>query len=222
MASTKYIIAEQVMYRLDGGWPDIAAGVQREDLYKAIEQKVNTMIGARQFTMNLPSGETIPDNLMLATYEDIEVVSANSGQSKTILPAIPISLPKNAGINEVRPVLNVVPTGDKILGDPMIPMLQGQDFLLKADTLLNNLLGQFAYIPRGNTIVYNKDLTTLGITKVDMQLVVFDISQYSETDPLPIPADYEEQIVNELFNQFAGVTPETGIVNKNTTIQNKA
>lgn len=219
--TTKYLIAEQVQLRLEGGYADIAASVQREDLYKAIEQKVNAMFKMQQFSTNLPNGETIPEGLMMATYEDVVVESYQTGSSKSTLPVMPVSLPRNAGIDEIRPKLNIVESGDTILGNPMIPMLPGQGFLLKADGLLNDLMGQFGFEPRGKNIIYNKDLTTLGITKVQMILVVFDISQYSDTEPLPIPSDYEEQIVSELVEQFAGVTPETGIVNKNTTIANQ-
>lgn len=220
--TTKYLLAEQVQMRLEGGYVDIAASVQREDLYKAIEQKINVMFKMNQFSTNLPNGETIPDNLSLAVYEDVLVTSAYSGRSKSTLPVMPISLPRNAGINEIIPILNVTSSGDKIFGMPLIPLLSGQLNLLNADSLLNGLIGQWGYEPAGKIIYYTKDLTVFGVTKVQMKLVVFDMSVYSDTDYLPIPSDYEEQIVTELFNQFAGIVPETGIVNKTTTIENNA
>lgn len=215
--TTKKLLSDQILYKLSGGKPDSGFPIDERDLWKAIEQKVNSMFKMQQFSINLPNGETIPDNLMLATYEDVVVTSSNSGQSKSVLPVMPISLPKNAGINEVRPVISVVPTGDRILGDPMVPLISGQDFLLKADTLLNNLLGQFSYTPNGRSVIYNKDLTTLNITKVDMKLVVFDISQYGINDYLPVPSDMEAQIVNELIQEFSPVTAESGQVNNWTT-----
>lgn len=214
--STKKSISDSVLYKLAGGIPTKSFPVHEEDIWSSIEQKTNAMFAMKQFSVNLPSGETIPDNLALATYEDVVVTSGNSGQSKSTLPVMPISLPKNVGIYEVRPVLSVVPTGDRILGDPMIPMLAGQDFLLKTDSLLNNLLGQFAYTPKGRTIVYNKDLTTLGITKVDIQLVVLDMSQYGVTDILPIPASYETELEDQLIQEFAPVVAKTGVVSNFT------
>ena len=220
--TTKYLLAEQVQMRLEGGYPDIAQAVQRPDLYKAIEQKINAMYKMSQFSINLPSGGTIPDNMALATYEDIEVTRTSNERCKCTLPVMPISLPRNAGINEIRPVLNLVDSGDRMLGNPLIPMQAGQNFLLQADKLLNNLLGQWSYEVNGKTIIINKDITVFGITTVDMKLVVFDMNEYSETDVLPIPADSQEQIVKELVNEFAGVVPESGIVNKTTTLQNIA
>jgi len=219
--STKYLLAEQVMIRLEGGYADIAASVQREDLYKAIEQKINAMFKMSQFSQNLPSGETIPDNLALAAYEGVDVVSFNTGKSRSTLPVMPISLPRNAGINEIIPVLSIAESGDKIYGTPLIPLIAGQEYLLQADSLLNDLMGQWGYTSNGRTVNYTKDITKLGITKVDMKLVVFDMSQYSETDVLPIPADYQQQIITELVEQFASVQPESGAVNNFTTAQNK-
>lgn len=214
---TKKLCSDQVLYKLSGGNPDSGFPIDERDIWNSIDQKVNAMFKMQQFSVNLPNGETIPENLAIATYEDVAIVSASSGKSKSTLPVMPISLPKNAGINEIRPVLSMVDSGDKILGSPMVPLLAGQEYLLQADTLLNDLMGQFGYTPNGFTIYYTKDLTVFGITKVDMKLVVMDISQYSVTDILPIPADFEDQLLNDLVAEFSPVTAESGQVNNWTT-----
>lgn len=221
MSVTKKILSDQVLYRLSGGVPDGNSTVDERDVWKAIEQKVNALFKLSQFAVNLPSGETIPDNLMLATYENISVVKANEGQTKSTLPVMPISLPRNAGINEIIPVLTVT-SNTRLVGSPFIPMLAGQNYLLQSDTLLNDLMGNVGYTPNGRTIVYTRDLLLMGITKVDMKLVIFDLSQYGINDILPIPADMEDKIITDLYNQFAGVTPEQGIVNNFTNANQKA
>lgn len=219
--SNKKILAEQVLFRLYGGMPDVAAPVQLEDVYKALEQKVNSQFALQQFTVNLPNAGTIPNNLAIGTYEDVAVTSNSNGTSKSTLPVMPITLPRNAGIQEIRPQISS--TGNtKILGNPFVPLQFGQRYLLDADKLLNSLFGQVSYEPSGMTVTYKKDVTLLGVTKVDMKLVVLDMSQYSETDPLPIPSDAEDMLVNELVKQFSPVQPESGAVNNYTTAeQNK-
>lgn len=218
--NTKRLVSDQVLFRIEGGWPDAASAVQKQDIWKALEQKVNGIFKLQQAAINLPSGETIPDGLAVATYEDIAVSRYGDRFSKSTLPIMPISLPKNAGIQMILPVLNITPTGDRIHGAPLIPLVQGQRELLQTDRLLNDLLGRWGYTPNGMTVYYTKDLTTFGVTLVDMKLIVFDIATLSETDILPIPQDMMEQIITELVQMFAPVQPETGIVNKNTTIQN--
>lgn len=214
--TTKKLISESVLYKLAGGIPTKSFPIHEEDIWSSLEQKINAMLGMRQFNMTLPSGETIPDNLVLATYQDVTVSSFNSGNAKSILPVMPVSLPRNAGINEIRPVLNLTSSGDRILGNPMIPLLAGQNYLLQADSLLNSLQGQFAYEPNGRNVIYTSDITTFSITKVDMKLVVFDMSQYGINDYLPIPSDYEAELEAQLIQEFAPVVAKTGVVSNFT------
>lgn len=208
--STKYLMAEQVLMRLAGGYRDVAQSVQMEDVVKAIEQVINSMFQTQYYNATLPTGETVPDNLMIAFYENI-VVESYGDKAKAQLPIVPISLPRNMG------VYRVVNQNDI----DFIPVPLGQGALLKADKLLNDLLGSVYYEVRKNEVIFSKDITLLDVTSVNMYLVVLDISLYSNTDPLPIPANMEEEIIEKAFAKFAPVIPETGIVNNYSDLQNK-
>lgn len=210
---TKKNFSDMVLYKLAGGIPDAGFPIDERDIWDSVEHKINAKFKMEQFQVNLPSGGTIPDNLCLATYENIAVTRTSNERSKCTLPLTPVSLPRNAGINEIRPVLNLVDSGDRMLGNPIIPLQAGQSFLLDADKLLNDLMGQWGYEVNGKTIIFNKDLTTYDITKVDMKLLVFDMSQYSITDDMPIPADYINQLEDEIIQEFAAVAAESGYVN---------
>lgn len=198
--------------RLEGGFVDTAAPVQREDIYKRIEQKINEQFKIRHFAETLASGETLPENLAIATYENI-AVTVDGVKSKSILPTTPIALPKNMGIYLVY--------DPKYPDVPFIPLGRGQTALLRTDTLLNDVFGMIAYEPKNTTITYNRDLTLFGVNVVTIELVVMDLSLYSETEYLPIPSDYESKLIEELVQEFSGVTPESGLVNKNTTAGNQ-
>ena len=208
--TTKYLMAEQVLLRLAGGYRDSNQPVQMEDVVKAIEQVVNSTFQMQYYSATLPTGETIPDNLMVAFYEDIPVTSFGE-KAKATLPVMPISLPRNMGVYRVT---------DENDND-YIPVPLGQGALIKADKLLNDLLGSVWYELRNFTVVFSKDITLLGVTSVNMYLVVMDISLYSNTDPLPIPAGAEEEIIEKVFAKFAIVTPETGIVDNYSAATNK-
>ena len=175
--TTKYLMAEQVLLRLAGGYRDSNQPVQMEDVVKAIEQVVNSTFQMQYYSATLPTGETIPDNLMVAFYENIPV-SSYGEKAKSTLPVMPISLPRNMGVYRVT---------DENDND-YIPVPLGQGALIRADKLLNDLLGSVWYEIRNFTVVFSKDITLLGVTAVNMYLVVMDISLYSNTDPLPIPA----------------------------------
>lgn len=213
---TKKQFSDMVLYKLAGGIPDSGFPIDERDIWDALEHKVNAMFKMQQFKMNLPSGGTIPDGMYLATYEGVAVTRTSNERSKCTLPVLPISLPRNAGINEIRPVLNLVESGDRMLGNPIIPVQPGQSFLLQADKLLNDLLGQWSYEPNGKTVIFSKDLTTYGISSVDMKLVVFEISNYTINQDMPIPADFTGQLEDEIIAEFAPVAAEAGYVNNFT------
>lgn len=213
MSSTKMIIGEQVLFRYYGGYIDTSGPVQLEDVYKALEQKVNSLFKLHHFDTTLPSGETTPDNLMIGTYENVAVTSLNNGKSQSILPITPISLPKNVGIYLVY--------NPDFPDFPFIPLLKGQRGLLRTDTLLNDMLGQITYEPNNNRLTFSKDLLLMGCPVVTMELCVLDMSLYSVTDPLPIPSDYEQTIIDELVQSFMPVLPEVGLVNNYTTAGQK-
>lgn len=202
--STKKVISDQVLFKLFGGIPDSAAPIDERDIWKSLEQKANALFKLRHFDTTLPSGEMIPENTMIATYENVAVVVEGT-QSKSTLPVIPISLPKAVGIYQVYD-----PEYPEI---PFIPIQRGQRALLRTDALLNDVLGLISYEPKNNVIVYNRDLTLFGVNVVTMELCVLDMSQYGINDELPIPADFEERIINELIQEFSPVTAESGQVN---------
>jgi hypothetical protein len=219
---TKKEISDNVLYKLAGGVPDAGFPVDERDIWSSMEDIVNKMLKGQQFTINLPSGGTIPENLLLATYEDVAVTRTSNERSKCTLPAIPVSLPRNAGVNEIRPVLNLTDSGDRMLGNPIIPVQAGQTYLLQADKLLNDLMGQWGYEVNGSTVIFSKDLTVYDITKVDIKLVVFEIGSYTVNQDLPIPADWVSDLTDELVKEYAPVVPENGLVNNFTNANQKA
>lgn len=83
-----------------------------------------------------------------------------------------------------------------------IPLQQGQRLLLKGQPLISGLLEQVGYEPTGDTILFTEDITINNINFVDMKLVVLDIDSYDDFTPLPIPANFEAKIVEEVYQSF--------------------
>lgn len=193
--ATKYYLAEQVRRILTGGDPS-APAVKLQEIMGAIGQVINRKLKADVFQVTFASGDTIPDNYIVATYDNIPV-EVYKGRSRAKLPAVPVALPKGMGIYHVGAA-----------GDPddfYIPIPSGQTAMLKTQPLINDLLGRIAYEVAGNYVVFHKDITRppSSVSKVDMKLVVMDINNYSDYDPLPIPADFETDIITEVVKLFS-------------------
>ncbi len=100
---TKWILQEQVADLLKGGDPSAGTTVEPEVIVKMLEQLINASLKVDFFSTHMASGETIPDGLVLATYERIPVVKYKKDFSRAQLPAIPISLPRGMGVFFVGP-----------------------------------------------------------------------------------------------------------------------
>lgn len=215
MPSTKQLMAEQILYMLRGGNPGAASTIKLFDIKKAIEQKINYLFKVEQFQVNMPDGGTIPEGVMLATYDNIPVYTYKD-TSAASLPAIPVALPRNMGVYHVSKAGS--------LANPFIPVEAGMLALIQEEGLISNILGQTGYSVYGNLIVFNSDISTT-VSNILIQLVIMDLSQYSDYDILPVPSDMETQIVNEVFKQFAVQIPTDKIndpgVDQAATVKSK-
>lgn len=206
MSTTKYRLAEQVMLRLKGGRPDMATKVDMRDLILAVGQAANEELKGQMYKTVLPNGETIPDGLMLATFEDVPVEQWKT-ISRSVLPVIPVQLPRGMGIFRIsdpdNPHIRIIPT------------LPGQIAQAQTQRLIADFGGMHVYEPYGSYVEYDKNLLSVGINRVMMRLVVRDVDSLTDHDPLPIPADYEATIVDRVFTRFA----EMGTADKKTDVQ---
>lgn len=208
MATTKYKIAEQVILNLKGGNIKAAASVEVDEVMEYAGQVLNTLFKQEHLSVNMALGETIPEGVMLATYENVPVEKYGN-VTRATLPATPISLPRNMGIFHVARQTDI----NEEFDCGFIPIQSGQMQLIKGERLISDLLGQVGYTPKGMTLIFTKDLLAEDpATTLTMDLAVMDINLYDDYDVLPIPADMEVKVIQECFNFFAAQQPGTNIV----------
>lgn len=188
--TTKFKIAESIQ-RLLRGNPIISARIHINDIKLLIEQVANQLLKADYFAVNLPEGDTIPNNCMVFTYDNVAVTTYKTTKSKAKLPSIPISLPRNMG------VLHVSKTDT--IDEPFIPIPTSLYGIIKPQTLLGDLSGLIGYEVIGSDIVFTKNLPGLSINSVFIRLVGVDLSQVSDYDILPLSSDMEAQVVQSVY-----------------------
>lgn len=194
MATTKYKLAEQVVRLLNGGDIPVASKVHILEAKVAVEQVVNKLLKMEYLNLNIPTAELIPNGASIATYVSIPVEQYN-GRSKSTIPAMPLKLPRGIGVYQIFDPAN--------MDCPFIPLEMGQWGMLKSQPLINNLLGQVGYEWYGTDIVYTTDLTQPDPVFVTIRLVVLDMSKYTDYDILPVPADMEWEVVQEVYKLFS-------------------
>lgn len=189
--TTIYLLAEEVMRLLKGN-PVISGRFKIEDVKLLVQHNANQLLKSDYFTLTLPNGETIPQNCMVYTYDNVPVTTYKTTKSKCTLPAIPISLPRNMG------VLHISRT-DKI-DEPFIPIPTSMYGIIKPITLLGETSGIISYEVVGSDVIFNANLPGLNVNSVYMRLVGVDITSLSDNDILPLTSDLAGQVITNVYN----------------------
>ena len=196
--TTRKKIAEQVQ-RLLAGNSTINTRVHINDIKLLIEQLGNQLLKADHFAVNVPEGDTIPNNCMVFSYDAIPVTTYKTTKSKAVLPAIPISLPRNMGVLHISKV--------DAIDEAFIPIPTSMFGIIKPQALLGDLSGLIGYEVVGRDVIFTKNLPALGVNAVYIRLVGLDLAQLGDYDLLPLSADMEAQLVTQVYNILAQVPP---------------
>lgn len=190
MATTRYKIIEQIR-RLLAGNAVISSRVQNGDVRLLVEQVANKLLKTEYFSVNMPSGDTVPPNCLIYTYESIPVTTYKTTKSICTLPSMPINLPKNMGVFHVSKTDSI--------DEPFIPIASGMYGIIKVQDLLGDLSGLIGYEVFGSKIVFTKNLPGLGVNNVFIRLVGVDLNTVDDYTILPISSDMEADIVNTVY-----------------------
>lgn len=198
---TIYRLAEQALSLIEGGDLKAASSLSISEIKIACGQVINSVLKTEYLSVNLKTREYIPNGSVLALYENISVTSYN-GKSKATLPIKPMMLPRNMGVWAVYPKYTT--NGNYELDKEFIPLQMGQGALLKSQPMINDLLGQVGYETFGGELLFTKDIKGLFPDVVlAMRLAIMDISQYDDYTILPLPPEYEWQVISEVYKMYS-------------------
>lgn len=198
MATTKKRLAEGVQRILKGN-PVISARVHINDIMLLVEQVANQLLKTEHFSVSMPAGDTVPNNCMIFSYDSVPVEAYKTTKSRSKLPSIPVSLPRNMG------VLHISKTD--AVDEPFIPIPTSMYGIVKPQDMLGDLSGLIGYEVVGSEVIYTKNLVTMGINSVYMRLVGVNLSVLSDYDILPVSTDMEAQIVQMVYNMLVQAPP---------------
>lgn len=194
--TTIYSISEQILRMLKGN-PVISGRVHINEIKRLVVQVSNQLLKTEYFAVNMPSGDTIPPNCMIYTYESVPVITYKTTKSIATLPSMPINLPKNMGVFHVSKTDSI--------DEPFIPIPSGMYGIVKVQDLLGDLSGLIGYEVFGSKIVFTKNLPGLGVNNVFIRLVGSELSVLNDFEIIPISADMEAQIIQTVYTMLVGV-----------------
>jgi len=201
MSTTKNQMIERIRRVLSGGYPSTRDRVRDPEIEKHLESVINTLLKVEMFNMTYTTdGMTIPDGVMIGTYEGVPIVGGLDDTCYVILPATPMYLPEKMGVFSVYP--------SNYPQNEFIPIPAGQYYILQQIKEVNSLLGRVPYVWDGRKITIYRNLIGDGVFTVDMKLAIADLSQYGANDPLPLSPELEAQAIDAVVKLYM-VEPRT-------------
>jgi hypothetical protein len=193
--TTKSQLIERVRRILSGGYPSNRDRVKDAEIEKYLESAINRLLKMEMFNMTYTvDGMTIPDGVMLGTYENIPVVGGLNDTCTATLPVTPMYLPERMGVFSVYP--SSYPEAE------FIPIPSGQYYILQQVKEINSLLGRVPYIWDGRKLTIYRNLIGDGVFTIDIKLAVADLSTIGPNDPLPLSPELEEQAIQACVQIF--------------------
>lgn len=193
--TTKSQLIERVRRILSGGYPSNRDRVKDAEIEKHLESAINRLLKMEMFNMTYTiDGMSIPDGVMLATYENIPVVGGLNDTCTATLPVTPMYLPERMGVFSVYPTS--YPEAE------FIPIPSGQYYILQQVKEINSLLGRVPYIWDGKKLTIYRNLIGDGVFSIDIKLAVADLSTVGPNDPLPLSPELEEQAIQACAQIF--------------------
>lgn len=186
MISTLRTISEQIsrLYMRTFDRENINPKMNPRELYPLVIQTMNSLLNISAVDK---SGAVIDiPSCMIATYTGI-TVEGTTGQKYCTLPAIPVKLKHDMGVWGVKP--------DGQFGGYYIPIPNSMVSLL-SELEEADLENQNGFYVEGRTIRFIKDPATASLT---IQLLGVDPAVLADTDPLPINADMEKIVIQEVL-----------------------
>jgi hypothetical protein len=193
--TTKSQLIERVRRILSGGYPSNRDRVKDAEIEKQLESAINRLLKVEMFNMTYNTdGMTIPDGVMIGTYENIPVTQGLNDTCIATLPVTPMYLPEKMGVFSVYPTS--YPEAE------FIPIPSGQYYILQQIKEINSLLGRVPYVWDGRKLIIYRNIIGDGIFSIDLKLAVADLSTLGPNDPLPLSPELEEQAIQACAQIF--------------------
>lgn len=213
MITTKKLISDKVIDRLQNDYPNIDFKIQPRDVFLVVDDIVNAL-AKTNYIENFKLYGGI-DEGFITTWDGesaMVVVDPENQPSYFTLPAIPVALPMNGGFREIWP-LNYEYGAVKIR--------MHEDIRRTRRLMSGNMQGELSGCPKYPVFEFDQMEVRKNYSETfGLRMVIKDSSAISENAPYPIAADLVEQVVQRayLYFQEKRISPTDTIRDKNDKV----
>lgn len=193
-------MVERIRRIASGGNPSDRDRVRDADIRAALPGAISAALKMEILSTNYQiDGGSIPDGIVIATFEKQPVSFAGGNRSRVKLPVAPMLLPERIG------VFSVYPSGYP--EREFIPIPAGLVNMWLSDHAVSTIR-QGIYSWEQKTITVYEDLIAAGVEEVDIKICCVSPDVLEDNDPLPLPAELEEAVITSVL-QILNVMPRT-------------
>lgn len=198
---SKLSFSEEIRSALDADFGTRDMQVDPREIMLKLDQVVNehARLGdLENWKMN--KGEFV-DDTFTTSFEWLTVTDpSNKMPSYVQLPATPVALDTNRGIDQVY-FKNDFSAVKKKYFDPVI-ITSFKDLSSYRNTLGGELHGRISCYPKDGYLVFDRGNINATYGDIGIRLVVRDASYLGDNDPYPIPADRQHIIIDSVIKFF--------------------
>lgn len=198
---TKWSYAEEIRNILDKDFGDRDMQLDPREIILRLDQAVNEQAKLGDLeNFKLNKGEFV-DDTFITTWEWLTVTDpANKMPSYVQLPATPVALDTNRGIDQIY-FKNDFAAVKKRYYDPVI-ITSFKDLSSYRNTMGGDLGERISGYPKDGYFVFDRGDINATYGQIGMRLVVRDASAIGDNDPYPIPADRVATIMDSVIDFF--------------------
>jgi hypothetical protein len=195
---TKTILAEQIqrLYArfLDKDNPSDV--IDLREVLLLINQSINKVLKL-QVAESFKAGMVDVPKCNLIEYTCPVTADSGNNRAYITLPAVPLTLPMDMGIWSIAGATGAM--------TPYIP-IPAQDVLVFQGANLSYLEGKIGYYLQGSRVYFTKNITLSAngtVTSVVVNLLIMDISKFTDNDMLPISPEVESAIIDDVLQTIS-------------------
>lgn len=198
---TKWSYAEEVRNALDPDFGNRDMQLDPREVLLRLDQTVNELAKLGSLENWKMNRDEFIDDTWTTTFEWLTVTDpANKAPSYVQLPATPVDLPDNRGIDQVY-FKNDFSAVKKKYFDPVI-ITSFRNLSEYRNTMGGELDGRIQVYVKNGYIYFDRGNVNATYGEIGLRLVVKDAGSIGDNDPYPIPADRQRMVLDSVIDFF--------------------
>lgn len=206
---SKWSFSEEVISALQPDYTSRDLSIDPREVLLRLDQIVNEQAKLGTLENWKMNRDEFIDDTWITTWEWLTLTDpANKANSYVQLPATPMDLPDNRGVDQVY-FKNDFSAVKKKYFDPIV-ITSFRDVSTYRNTMGGELEGRISCYIKNGYLYFDRGDVNATYGQIGLRLVVKDASAIGDNDPYPIPADRQRLVIDMCIDFFRKKLAQVG------------